>query len=67
MDREYLEIQYHKYCAYCDLCGRKLISYNGEPLGRYFVMDVQGRFYCTRCDSIFTDGDERIYVSVEEM
>lgn len=67
MDIEYLEIQYHKTGAYCDTCGRKLISSFGEPLGRYFVMDIQGRFYCTRCDGIFVDGDDRIYVPKEEM
>jgi hypothetical protein len=65
-EKQYLNAQYNKTGAYCDICGRKLISYNGEPLGRYFVMDVQGRFYCTRCDSIFNDVDERIYVPEED-
>ena len=66
MDEKYLENRYHKTGAFCDLCGRKLISGCGEPLGRYFVMDVQGRFYCTHCDTIFEDGDERIYIPRED-
>lgn len=50
----------------CHCCGTLLETAHGDPLINYFVMDVQGNFYCTDCDSHFDDGDERIYVEDED-
>ena len=50
----------------CHCCGTLLETLQGDPLSNYFVMDIQGNFYCMDCDTIFEDGDERIYVSEEE-
>lgn len=66
MPREWLEKRYHKTAAYCKDCGRLLKSFYGEPLGRYFVMDIHGEFYCMGCDNQFEDGDEEIYVPIED-
>jgi hypothetical protein len=46
--------------ATCCKCGRHLESEH-EPLAVFFVMDKQGKFYCTDCDVEFKDGDERIF------
>lgn len=45
----------------CHCCGILIETAHGDPLSDYFVMDIQGNFYCTRCDEIFEDEDERIY------
>lgn len=50
----------------CHCCGTLLETAHGDPLINYFVMDVQGNFYCTDCDSRFEDGDERIYCEEED-
>lgn len=49
----------------CHCCGTLLESENG-PLIWYFVMDIQGNFYCPECDTRFEDGDERIYCEEDE-
>jgi hypothetical protein len=48
------------------MCGCALETPTGLPLGDIFVMDVQGKFYCFGCDSIFDIFDERIYELDEE-
>lgn len=50
----------------CHCCGIMLESWHDEPLSTYFVMDIQGNFYCIECDAIFEVGDERIYHEEEE-
>lgn len=50
----------------CHCCGTLLETAHGDPLINYFVMDVQGHFYCINCDSRFEDGDERIYCEEED-
>lgn len=50
----------------CHCCGTLLETHRDEPLINYFVMDVQGNFYCIECDTIFEDGDERIYCEEDE-
>lgn len=50
----------------CHCCGTLLQTAQGDPLSNYFVMDIQGNFYCTECDTIFEDGDERIYEPEDE-
>lgn len=49
----------------CCKCGQVLLT-TGGPLGDFFVMDNDGRFYCTECDKEFEDGDERIFVLDED-
>ena len=51
---------YHRQKSKCCKCGCILESASA-PLGSVFVMDKGGNFYCTNCDYIFEDGDERIY------
>lgn len=65
-ERAYLEKQYHKTSDVCSVCGTHIKTEWGEPLGRYFVMDKKGKFYCMHCDHIFDDMDERIYVAKED-
>lgn len=50
---------YHSNKANCCRCGCYLES--TIDLGATFVMDYDGNFYCMNCDSIFSDGDERIF------
>lgn len=57
---------YRSTKGHCALCGITLYSNFGEPLGRYFMMDKQGQFYCIHCDDIFDDFDERIYMPEED-
>lgn len=64
--RAMLEKTYHCTSSFCCGCGTRLSTNWGEPLGRYFVMDNNGRFYCTNCDKQFENNDERIYVSMED-
>ena len=64
--RAYLEKQYHLTRDNCCVCGTYISTEYGEPLGRYFVMDTRGRFYCMNCDKHFSEGDERIYVTKED-
>jgi hypothetical protein len=66
-ERTYLEKRYHLTRDNCWRCGASLSTAWGEPLGRYFVMDTKGRFYCMNCDRHFDEGDERIYVPEEDM
>ena len=61
-----LERLYHSTNANCCKCGCHLKTEWGEPLGRYFVMDKTGRFYCMGCDKEFEEVDERIYVPKED-
>ena len=58
---------YNKTRGQCCMCGTHISTAYNEPLGRYFVMDRQGRFYCTHCDNHFDDCDEEIYVPEEDM
>ena len=61
-----LEKTYRSTSGFCRICGIHLKTEWGEPLGRYFVMDKNGCFYCMNCDKHFNEGDERIYVSEED-
>lgn len=45
----------------CCRCGTHLIDHCGCGLGYTFIMDWEGRFYCTECDHDFEQGDERIF------
>lgn len=58
---------YHSTSSHCSVCGVHLKTEWGEPLGRYFVMDRKGRFYCMNCDKRFDEYDEEIYVSEEDI
>lgn len=62
IDRRYKETTIEE----CHCCGCLLTATPGYVLSDFFVMDIQGHFYCIDCDSIFEDGDERIYESEEE-
>lgn len=64
--RAMLEKAYHSTSSFCCQCGTHIKTEWGEPLGRYFVMDKNGRFYCMHCDKEFEDVDERIYVPMED-
>lgn len=64
-EKAYLEKQYRLTRDNCCVCGTSLSTMYNEPLGRYFVMDKKGKFYCMHCDHIFDDIDERIYVPGE--
>ena len=65
--RDYLRYRFSETCKEeCCRCGTTLRTLTGEPLSRYFVMDVQGNFYCTECDTQFEDDDERIYMGDED-
>ena len=67
MNRDYLANRFlHETHAECHCCGMLLKTQFNEPLSTYFVMNKQGHFYCTQCDAIFEDGDERIYVPEED-
>lgn len=58
-----LEILYHTHRANCCKCGCELSVYaNDESLGDYFALDVNGNFYCTKCEDILVD----IYVPEEK-
>jgi hypothetical protein len=59
-----LQVKYNSHKANCAVCGKSLDA--EEPLGLYFVLDKAGNFYCMDCDSIFEDGDERIFEPDEE-
>ena len=60
--RAYLRSRYQNtVIENCHCCGIFLEAH-GEPLSNYYVMDTHGCFYCMNCDSMFEDGDERIYV-----
>ena len=65
-ERAYLRKQYHLTRDNCYVCGASISTMYGEPLGRYFVMDKKGKFYCMHCDHKFDDMDERIYVPEED-
>ncbi len=64
--RAMLEKTYHSTSGFCCQCGIHIKTEWGEPLGRYFVMDKNGRFYCMNCDKDFEVGDERIYCEEDE-
>ena len=53
-------------CEECHCCGMLLLCTEGHKLSDFFVMDIQSNFYCAECDSIFEDGDERIFMEDEE-
>lgn len=63
-----IELQrlYNSTSGNCSVCGTRISTAYGEPLGRYFVMDNDGRFYCMHCDKRFGENDERIYVPEED-
>ena len=65
--RAMLEKTYHSTSGFCRVCGVHISTEWGEPLGRYFVMDKNGRFYCMNCDKHFDEGNEEIYVPEEDM
>lgn len=66
MDRAYLLNRYNETtCEECHCCGMLLLASHGHKLSDFFVMDIQGHFYCTDCDVIFEDGDERIFCEEE--
>lgn len=65
--RAMLEKTYHSTSGFCRVCGVHLETEWGEPLGRYFVMDKNGCFYCMNCDRRFGEGDEEIYVPEEDI
>lgn len=52
--------------GYCACCGQTLEAFGGNSLGDFFVMDKEGNFYCTECDTEFEDGDSRIFDPDEE-
>ena len=52
-------------CEECHCCGALLLASHGHKLSDFFVMDIQGHFYCTDCDVIFEDGDDRIFCEEE--
>ena len=59
--RAHLRARYQNTCEEnCHCCGTFLEAC-GEPLSNYFIMDTHGCFYCMQCESIFRDGDKRIY------
>ena len=58
---------YNSTSNHCSVCGVHLKTEWGEPLGRYFVMDRKGRFYCMNCDKRFDEYDEEIYVPEEDI
>ena len=58
--KELLE-KYNSRKAKCAVCGKTLTTFDDEPLGLYFVLDKNGNFYCTDCDSEFEDYDSRIF------
>ena len=63
-----LNKRYRHKKANCCRCGMSLeVSFDDESLGDYFVMDINGNFYCADCDEIFCNGDERIYTPEEEL
>lgn len=66
-EKAYLEKRYHLTRDNCCVCGTHISTEWGEPLGRYFVMDTKGRFYCMNCDKHFGENDEEIYVPEEDM
>lgn len=53
--------KYNTNAARCCKCGCKLTSADELPLGAVFVLDRNGDFYCTNCDDIFDDIDDRIF------
>ena len=65
-EKAYLEKRYHLTRDNCCVCGVHISTEYGEPLGRYFVMDKKGQFYCMNCEKHFGDGDEEIYVAEED-
>ena len=65
--RAMLERAYHSTSGFCRVCGVHITTQFGEPLGRYFVMDKNGCFYCMNCDKHFGEGDEEIYVLEEDV
>ena len=62
-----LQIKYNSHKAVCSVCGKSLeTSEEAGPIGQYFVLDKNGNFYCSDCDSEFEDGDERIFDTFEK-
>lgn len=59
MNKDTLRKLYNSHEARCCKCNCRLIS--AQPLGSVFVLDISGQFYCTKCDVIFDDVDERIF------
>ena len=67
MSREALLTRYNQVNhANCYICGTTLSTIFGGPISDYFTMDIQGNFYCSGCDTIFKEGDDRIFVKEEE-
>ena len=59
MNEDELIRLYHSHKANCCKCGCYLES--DFDLGSIFVLDCNGNFYCTNCDNIFDDIDDRIF------
>lgn len=59
MNEDELIRLYHSHKANCCKCGCYLES--DFDLGSIFVLDYDGNFYCTNCDNIFDDIDDRIF------
>ncbi len=67
MSREALLTRYNQVNhAHCCICGTTLSTIFGGPISDYFIMDIKGDFYCSSCDTIFKEGDDRIFVKEEE-
>lgn len=65
MTHQELIDKYNSTKGHCHCCGQVLMT-AGNALGDFFVMDKEGHFYCTECDTDFEDGDERIFNPDEE-
>lgn len=59
MTKAELMERYNSHKDECCKCGCLLTA--SSCLGQFFVMDCEGNFYCTECDKIFEDVDERIF------
>ena len=60
MTKTELMKRYNSKIDECCKCGCLLTAF--PYLGKFFVMDYDGNFYCAGCDIEFDeDGDERIF------
>ena len=65
MTKAELIVKYKTRFGHCCKCGATLSA--TISMGRFFVMDYEGNYYCTECDKEFVDGDERIFEPDEEI
>ena len=61
MNAQDLRKLYFSEKSNCCICGCNLIDATGSGLGSVFVLDKDGKFYCTKHDNQFHNGDERIF------